>query len=128
MIGKTLVIMTAMLLLNACSSAPEIPGKSSTKIFNTTKKEVLSTIIDGSLQIGSTINSSTESSVIVDKKLTGSTARIKYDVVNMDGYVILYAQVFKIENYGTKKEKITKMPESRDLDMILYKIKRRIRQ
>jgi len=128
MIRKTLVIMTAMLLFNACSSAPEIPGKSSTKIFNTTKKEVLSTIIDGSLQIGSTINSSTESSVIVDKKLTGSTARIKYDVVNMDGYVILYAQVFKIENYGTKKEKITKMPESRDLDMILYKIKRRIRQ
>lgn len=128
MIGKTLIIMIAMLLLNACSSAPEIPGKSSTKIFNTTKEEVLSTIIVGSLEIGSTIKSSSESSVVVDKKVTGSTARIKYDVVNADGYIILYAQVFKIENYGTEKEKITTMPESRDLDMILYKIKRRVRR
>ena len=128
MIGKILIIIIAILLFNACASAPKIPGKSSTIIFKTTKKEILSTIILGSLEIGSTIKSSSESSVVVDKKVTGSTARIKYDVVNADGYIILYAQVFKIEDYGTKKEKITKMPESRDLDMILYKIKRRIRR
>lgn len=129
MIGKTLIIIITMLLLNACTpDAPKIPGKASTKIFDATKEEVLSAIKVSFLGTDSAIKSSSQSSIVVDQKVTGSTARMKYDVVDGDGYVILYAQVFKIENYGTEKEKTTTIPEDRDLDMLLYKIKRNVRR